>query len=163
MKICQTGWCGHPCTCPGSYTNMDRDEATALRDICINHLDKLDAKEQSDKLGELMVGVPAVEVRLVAMKHSGAIHQCDHLLARVILRKEDDCIRTLSGLKSVILDEEGNPTFVQGTDRRTNTRIQYEVLEWKGDVSASVECFGYIEATYIKLVNTTVYLPADME
>lgn len=164
MNNCPTGYCGYPCLCPGSLDHLNRNDALDMGKLSMKRVEDIDAKEMSDKHGELMIAVPAVEVRLVAMKYNGAISQCTHLLERIILRKENDCIRTLSGVRTVLLDPEGNATFISGADPRSNTKLRFEILEWKGDVSASVECYGsYIEEAYIKLVNTTVFLPADME
>lgn len=164
MNNCPTGYCGNPCLCSGALDHLSRTDALDMGKLAMKRVEDIDAKEMSDKYGELMLAVPAVEVRLVAMKYNGAINQCDHLLERIILRKENDCIRTLSGMRTVLLDPEGNPTFVRGYDPRSNTKLRFEILEWKGEVSASVESYGsHIEQAYIKLVNTTVFLPADME
>lgn len=164
MNNCLTGFCGDPCLCAGALDHLSRKDALDMGKLAMKRVEDIDAKEMSEKYGELMLAVPAVEVRLVAMKYNGAINQCEHLLGRVILRKENDCIHTLSGMRTVLLDPEGNATFISGGDPRSNTKLRFEILEWRGDVSASVECYGsFIEEAYIKLVNTTVFLPADME
>lgn len=162
MNNCPTGYCGYPCLCPGSLDHLNREDALDLGKLAMKRVEDIDAKEMSDKHGELMVAMPAVELRLVAMKYNGSINQCDHLLERRILRKENDCISTLSGVRTVLLDPEGNAIFIRGEDSRSNTKLHFEILEWHGNVSASVECRGqYLEEAYVTLVNTTVFLPLD--
>lgn len=141
----------------------NKDEATELIQQAMQRLNEINAREASEKHGELMIPYAAVEVRLVAMKIPGELRQCDHLLHRVILRKCNEGIHSISGMRTVLLDADANPTFIPGRDPRSQTAITFDVLDWNGEVSASVDCRGYIEAAYIKLNHTTVYLPADME
>lgn len=165
MNNCPTGYCGYPCLCKGSLDHLGRSETEALQKLVTSRLTDIDSKEMSDKWGELMVPYAAVEVQLVALKYDGRLQKCDHLLHRIILRKGSEGIRTVSGLRTVLVDPEtGEPTFIAGHDNRSNTRISFDVMDWNGEIGVSVDCIGgYIQDAYTKLNYTTVFLPADME
>lgn len=164
MRNCPTGYCGDPCLCKGSLDHLSYDEAKAMLQLATERLQVLDVKAASEKYGELMMACPAVEVKLVTLRYDGRLVKCDHLLHRAILRKENQGIYTTSGIRTVMLNAEGDPIFVPGEDHRSNTKIRFEVLDWNGDISASIGCVGgYIQEAFVKLVNTTVYLPSDME
>lgn len=165
MKICETGWCGFPCTCPGSYKHMDRSDAEALKAICEDRLNQLNCKEASDKHGELMVQYHAVEARVKVLKVEGVLHQVDHLLHRAILSKGNaDVINSVSGMRSVHFGQDGEIKFDIGSSSRTMLNFTFDVLNYKGDISVSV-CSenAFIQDIFVQLVPTVIYLPADME
>ncbi len=164
MNNCPTGYCGYPCYCEGSLDHIDREEAESLSKLVSKRINDIDAKTASDEHDMQLVGYPAVEVRLVAMELNGQIKKLDHLIQRVVLRKDSSGIRTLSGLKSVLIDNDGNISFVAGHTRETRTCFNYVVLEWNGEVSASAKSDSpIIDNIFLKLVDTMVYLPANME
>lgn len=164
MRNCPTGYCGDPCLCKGSLDHLSDEDARTMIRLATERLHALGAKAVSEKHGEPMVAYPAVEVKLVTLRYHGQLVKCDHLLHRAILRKENQGIYTTSGVRTVMLNAEGDPIFVPGEDHRFKTKIRFEVLDWNGDISASIECSGgHIQEAFVKLVNTTVYLPSDVE
>jgi len=160
MRNCPTGYCGDPCLCKGALDHLSRNDAKDMLRLADNRIKAIDAKAASEKHGESLVPYAAIEVVLCALKYNGSIVKCNELLHRVVLAKPTDRIETVSGIKSVLLDTEGNPIFRAGHVPETNTRIRFEVLQWGDTVGVSVDCEGgYIQEAYTKLNYTTVFLP----
>lgn len=145
--------------------HITTENATEIIKLATDRLEAIGAQEASDRLGEAMIPYKAVEARVKALRVDGVIHQVDHLLYRLIVREANkQRIRTVSGMYSVMFDKDDVITFKRGEDPRTMTRFEFDVLEYHGDISVSAIPKGsYIQNVFVKLVPTTVYLPADME
>lgn len=164
MSPCHTGSCGHPCLCKGSLDHLNERDTKDLGELVNSRLLDIGSKAATEKNGELMIPYKAIEVRLKLLKIGGTLTKVDHLLHRTILRSVDQGISSVSGMRTVLFDENDTPTFVAGRDPRSNLKLTFDVVNYEGVVSASVNVIGsYIENAYIQLIPTVIYLPADME
>lgn len=125
------------------------------------HLRLLLEKEASDKHGEALFERECIDLKIVGMRIHGELVQVDLPLSKMILRPDDQSVRSLSGLNGVKLDSD-NYTLIRLSDEPDVVWVRWEILDWQNNVSVSARIQdgpAGVTEVFVKLISSKVYLP----